>query len=106
MKPYDSNICSIAWAAGFGLLLTRLDFSVRRSFTEGFGVSLVVSDPVRDVVAAVDKLRVDDRLITDPSMLLGDCEALLDSINGVQAVLVRRLREVTNDVRTVEITGR
>src|SRR5437763_4084341 len=84
----------------------RLDFSVRRSFTEGFGVSLVVSDPVRDVVAAVGKLRVDDRLITDPSMLLGDCEALLDSINGVQAVLVRRLREVTNDVRTVEITGR
>ena len=69
-------------------------------------MSLVVSDPVRDVVAAVGKLRVDDRLITDPGMLLGDCEALLDSITGLHAVLVRRLRDVTNDGRTVEITGR
>ena len=69
-------------------------------------MSLFLSDPVRDVVAVVDKLRVDDRLITSPDMLLGDCEALLDAINGLQAVLVRRLRDVYNDVRTVEITGR
>jgi hypothetical protein len=69
-------------------------------------VSLVLSEPVADVVAAADKLRVDDRLITDPLMILGDTEALIDAINGLQAVLVRRLREVHHDPVAPQLTGR
>jgi hypothetical protein len=44
------------------------------------------------VVAAVEKLRVDDRLITSPEMLLGDAEVLLDAVTSLQAVVVGRLR--------------
>lgn len=66
----------------------------------------ILSDPVADVVAAADKLRVDDRLITDPEMLLGDTEALIDAINGLQSVLVRRLRAAHYDPATPELTGR
>ena len=69
-------------------------------------MSLVLSDPVADVVATVDKLCVDDRLITDPLMMLGDTEALIGAINGLQSVLVRRLRDAHYDPVAPEITGR
>jgi hypothetical protein len=69
-------------------------------------VPAILSEPVADVVAAVDKLRVDDRLITDSEMRLGDTEALIETISGLQAVLVRRLREVHHDPATPELIGR
>lgn len=69
-------------------------------------MSLVLSEPVADVVAAVDKLCVDDRLVTDPQMMLGDTEALIEAINGLQSVLVRRLRDAHYEPGTYELTGR
>src|SRR4051812_30712137 len=64
------------------------------------------SDPVADVVAAVDKLRVDDRLITSGDVLLGDVEALLGTISTLQAVVVRRVRAARDVDATVELYGR
>ena len=69
-------------------------------------VPAVLSDPVVDVVAAVEKLRADDRLITQPEMLLCDVEALLESITGLQGVLVRRLREAHHADASTELYGR
>jgi hypothetical protein len=69
-------------------------------------VSVPLSEPVADVVAAVDKLRVDDRLITDAESRLGDIEALIDAMTGLQSVLVRRLRDAHYDPATPELTGR
>jgi len=69
-------------------------------------VPLLVSDPVADVVAAVEKLRADDRLITSPGMLLGDAEMLLEAMNGIESVLVRRMREAAQADATSEIHGR
>ncbi len=66
----------------------------------------ICSDPVGDVVAAVGKLRADDRLITSPDMLLGDIEALLDAVTTLQAVVVRRLRAADAVDATTEIHGR
>jgi len=69
-------------------------------------VPLILSDPVADVATAVDKLLVDDRLITSPDMLLGDVESLLESISGIHAVLARRVRDVDADVNMLDYTGR
>ena len=66
----------------------------------------VLSDPVVDVAAAVDKLRADDRLITSPDMLLCDTESLLESITALQAVVVRRLRAARDLDATVQVAGR
>jgi hypothetical protein len=66
----------------------------------------VLSEAVADVVAAVEKLRADDRLITRPEMLLGDVEALLEAAAVLQAVTVRRLREVWAADATSEFYGR
>ncbi|HEU5035155.1 MAG TPA: DUF222 domain-containing protein [Mycobacteriales bacterium] len=59
-----------------------------------------------EVVAAVDKLRADESLITAPEMLVGDVEALLEAITVVQAVAVRRLREARAVDATGELYGR
>jgi hypothetical protein len=77
-----------------------------RTSSERFAVSVVLSEPVADVVATVDKLRVDDRLITDPEMRLADAEALIDAISGLQAVLLRRVRDAHYDPATPALTGR
>lgn len=74
--------------------------------SEGCVVSVVLSDRVADVVAAVDKLRVEDRLITDAEMLLADAEAVIGLITGLQAVLVRRLRDVHFHPASPELMGR
>jgi len=58
-----------------------------------------VSDVVTDVVAAVDKLRVDDRLVTDAGRMV-------DAITMLQAVVVRRLREAWNADAVQEVCGR
>jgi hypothetical protein len=69
-------------------------------------VPAILSDPVSDLVAAVGKVRVDDRLITDPWMQVGDADALLDTIIELQSVLVRRLRELDAADVTTELFGR
>src|SRR4051794_2513894 len=61
--------------AATGLHLS--DFGTCRSSSEGCAVPAILSDPVADVAATVDKLCADDRLITSPDMLLGDIESLL-----------------------------
>ena len=66
----------------------------------------VLSDPVTDVVAAVDKLRADDRLVCAPETLLGDIEALKDAITALEAVTVRRLRAAWTLEATQQVTGR
>jgi len=69
-------------------------------------VPQLLSDPVADVVAVVDKLRADDRLITSPEMVLGDVEVLLEAVSKLQAVLVRRLRVAGDLDAAAQITGR
>src|SRR3954468_20344797 len=64
------------------------------------------SDPVAEVVAAADKLRVDDRLITSVEVLLGDVECLLATITTLQAVVVRKLRAARDLDATAELYGR
>jgi hypothetical protein len=69
-------------------------------------VPAVLSDPVVDVVAAVDKLCADDRLITSADELLGNAEALIDLRNRLDSVLVRTLRDAHFHPDTDAITGR
>lgn len=69
-------------------------------------MSAILSEPVADVVAAVDKLRADDRLITNPTQRVNHVEAILEAINGLQGVLVRELRAVHYDDSTAELAGR
>ena len=66
----------------------------------------ILSEPVVDVAAAVDKLRADDRLITSAHAQLCEVEAIADAITGLQAVLVRRLRAAWNTEATKEVAGR
>src|SRR3954468_15746012 len=56
-------------------------------------MSVVLSEPVGDVVAAVDKLRVDDGLVASPERQLNELEALRDAMTALEAVFVRRLRD-------------
>ena len=66
----------------------------------------VLSESVVDVVAAVEKLRADDGLITSGDQVLCDLEALLTSLTMTQAVVVRRLRAARELDATVELCGR
>ena len=69
-------------------------------------VPAVLSDSVVDVVAAVDKLRADDRLISSGQQVLCDLEELLTSITMLQATVVRRLRAAWDLDATAELCGR
>ena len=69
-------------------------------------MSLVLSEPVADVVAAVDKLRADDRLITDAQQRANHIEALLTAVTGLHGVLVRELRELHHDEACADVLGR
>jgi hypothetical protein len=69
-------------------------------------VPAILSDPIADVATAVDKLRAHDGLVTSPEQLLNESETLLDAINGLQSVLVRKLREVHHHPDTATVTGR
>jgi hypothetical protein len=69
-------------------------------------MSLVLTAPVVDLVAAADKLRADDPVITEPLMLLGDTEALMEVITKLQAVVVRRVRAADALDAPSELTGR
>lgn len=66
----------------------------------------IISDVVADVVAAADKLRADDRLITSPEAVLGDLEAIFSAITMLQAAVVRRLRDARDIDATTEVCGR
>jgi hypothetical protein len=67
---------------------------------------VVLSEPVVDVVTAVDKLRADDRLVTSPETKLAEIEALQESIVGLQAILVRKVRNAHYDPEVAALTGR
>src|SRR5439155_1120346 len=55
-------------------------------------MSVVLSEPVGDVVAAVGKLRADDGLVTDTGQQLEEIEALLDALGLDKGADVRRER--------------
>src|SRR5947209_16863715 len=69
-------------------------------------VAANLSGAVSAVAAAAEKLRADDRLITDSGMLLGDVEALADTVTVLQSVLVDRIAEARRVGATVEHYGR
>jgi hypothetical protein len=54
----------------------------------------------------VEKLRADDRLVTSPVQMLNEVEAVLDAVTVLQAVAVRRLRDITAVDAAAQITGR
>ena len=66
----------------------------------------ILSDVVTDVAAAVDKLRADDRLVTSADQKLNELEALFEAGRKLQAVAVRRLREIWATDATSEACGR
>jgi len=69
-------------------------------------VPAVLSQAVAEVVAAADKLRVDDPLITSPEQVLCELEALFDTVTMVQAVAVRRLRQARALDAAAQVCGR
>src|SRR3954451_17697469 len=71
-----------------------------------FPMSVVLSEPVGDVVAAVDKLRVDDGLVASPERQLNELEALRDAMTALEAVFVRRLRDARDADAPRVVCGR
>jgi len=69
-------------------------------------LSAQVSDVVTDVVTAVEKLRVDDRLVTSADQLLEEFELVRDAVTCLEAHLVRRARELHAVDATSESCGR
>ena len=56
-------------------------------------MSVTLSEPVADLVAAVGKLRADDRLVTDTGQQLNNIEATVDAITVLESVMVDQLAE-------------
>jgi hypothetical protein len=69
-------------------------------------VSVVLSGPVVDVVAAVDKLCADDRLITSGDAQLREVEVIVEAGIGVQVAIVERLVDLDAQQVTSELCGR
>ena len=69
-------------------------------------MSVVLSDVVVDVVATVDKLCADDRLITSGDAQLREVEAIVDAGLGVQVAIVQRLIDIDSQQVTSELCGR
>jgi hypothetical protein len=69
-------------------------------------LALSLSEPVADVVAAVEKLRASDALVMDTAQQLNELEALLDVITVVQADVTDRVEEARNTEATGEHYGR
>src|SRR3954452_4592248 len=69
-------------------------------------MSVVLSEPVGDVVAAVGKLRADDGLVTDTGQQLEEIEVLLDTITVLQSVVTDRIAEAAKVGATAEQYGR
>src|SRR3954451_15350939 len=66
----------------------------------------MLSDTLTDAVAAVGKLRADDRLVTDTGQQLDEIEAALDLITVLESVVTDRLAEATKVSATAEQYGR
>ena len=66
----------------------------------------MLSDVVADLVAAADKVRADDRLITSSDQMLNEVEAIVDTITALQAVVTRRVRGAFHADATEESCGR
>src|SRR4051812_4998074 len=69
-------------------------------------MSVVLSEPVGDVVAAVGKLRADDGLVTDTGQQLEEIEVLLDAITVLQSAVSDRVAEAAKVGATAEHYGR
>src|SRR6476469_7734648 len=66
----------------------------------------MVSNTLTDAVAAVGKLRADDRLITDTGQQLDELEVVFDLITVLQSVATDRIAEATKVGATAEQCGR
>lgn len=66
----------------------------------------MVSGPISDLVAAVDKVRADDRLVTDTGQQLEEIESLLDAITVLESAVTDRIAEATEVGATAEQCGR
>ena len=69
-------------------------------------MSVTLCEPVADVVAAVEKLRASDELVTDTGRQLNEIEAIADTITVLESVLVDRLDEAGKVGATAEHYGR
>ena len=69
-------------------------------------MSVTLSEPVADVVAAVGKLRAYDGLVTDTGRQLNEIEAMVDVITVLESVLVDRVDEARKVEATAEHYGR
>src|SRR4051794_9000696 len=65
-----------------------------------------LSDTISDLVAVADKLRADDRLVTDSGQQLEEIESVLDVITVLQSVVTERMREAQLSEATAEQYGR
>ena len=66
----------------------------------------ILSDVVVDVVAAVEKLRADDRLMLSALQQVNEFEQLRDTITLLEAELVRRLGTIWHTEAAEEACGR
>src|SRR3954451_1412295 len=69
-------------------------------------MSANLSETVRDVAAAAEKLRADDRLVTDTGQQLEEIETLLDAITVLESVVTDRVAEAAKVGATAEQCGR
>jgi len=69
-------------------------------------VPWILSEPVADVASAVDKLRADDRLITDGTQRLNEVEAVVDAVNGPQNIAFTSESPYTGSGCTSMLAGR
>src|SRR3954453_16538597 len=69
-------------------------------------MAAVVSDTIGDLVAIADKVRADDRLITDTGQQLEEIESVLDVITVLQSVVADRVREAQLSEATADQCGR
>ena len=54
----------------------------------------ILSEPIADAVTAVERLRTDDRVITDRAQRLDEIKAVVEAINALNVVLARKLRGI------------
>ena len=64
-----------------------------------------LSEPVSAAAATAEKLRADDRLITDTGQQLEEIESLLDTITVLQSVVTERLAEAGKVGATADTNG-
>src|SRR4051794_29669399 len=65
-----------------------------------------MSETISDLVAVVDKVRADDRLVTDTGQQLEEIETLLDAITVLQSAVTDRVAEAAKVGATADQCGR